>query len=109
MNIQSVSVNRPILKTRGFSILHIEIFEQVLNRKTNREINCMFGYTKKSHTIVDHSRKVMYKLLAMENVSKKDYIEYIVYPREYCFWWKKLLEKHKSALLNKAIKPEFYL
>jgi hypothetical protein len=108
MNTQPAHINRPILKSRGFSLLHIEIFEQILNQKTNQELNQLYGYTKRSHTIVDHSRKVMFKLLALENYSKKDHNLHIVYPRDYCFWWKKLLDKHRAELTSKAIKPEFY-
>jgi len=108
MNTQLISLNRPILRSRGFSLLHIEIFEHILNKKTNLEINNLYGYTKRSHTVVDHSRKVMYKLLAMENCSKKEYTAHVIHPRDYCFWWKKLLEKHREELSGKAIKPEFY-
>ena len=108
MNTQPVHINRPILKTRGFSLLHIEIFEHILNQKTNQEVNQLYGYTRRSHTVVDHSRKVMFKLLAMENCCKKDHSAHVIYPRDYRFWWKKLLEKHKTELISKAIKPEFY-
>jgi hypothetical protein len=39
---------------------------------------------------------------------KKDYKDRVVYPRKYQFWWKKLLEKHKYMLTQKAIIPEYY-
>jgi hypothetical protein len=64
---------RPLIKTRKFSTLHIEIFEQLLvSGKTNRDLNLQFGYTEKSHSIIDHSRKVMYKLLSYENLGKSE-------------------------------------
>lgn len=100
--------HRPLLKTKRFSSLHIELFEQILLGKTNRDINEIYGYSKRSHSVVDHSRKVMYKLLAMENLSRRDYADRVIYPREYCFWWKKFLEKHRDELLKIAIKPEYY-
>lgn len=99
---------RPKLKTRAFSTHHIVIFEYILLKKTNREIGRMLGYSCYSHVVVDHSRKVMYKLLALENLTKKEYLIFVKYPREYCFWWKKLLEKHKTALFQIAIRPIFY-
>lgn len=99
---------RPLLKTKRFSSLHIELFEQVLLGKTNRDINEAYGYTRRSHAVVDHTRKVMYKLLAMESLCRKDNMERIVYPREYCFWWKKLLDSHRDNLNRMAIKPEYY-
>lgn len=100
--------HRPLLKTKKFSSLHVELFEQVLMGKTNRDINHLYGYTQRSHAVVDHTRKVMYKLLAMENLSKREYADRVVYPRDYCFWWKKILETHREALLKMAIKPEYY-
>ena len=100
---------QPYLRTRRFSTLHIEIFEQILiSGKTNRALNQQFGYTKYSHCVVDHSRKVMYKLLTMENLTRAGYHDRIVNPRLYKFWWKHLLDKHKEALMCKAIQPEFY-
>ncbi|MBK0380467.1 hypothetical protein [Mucilaginibacter segetis] len=108
MNNQAFVTTRPNLKTRRFSTLHIEIFEYILLGKTNRELNRMLGYTRRSHAVVDHSRKVMFKLLALENLSRRDFTDRIVYPRKYQFWWKKLLDKNKAALLKVAIPPEFY-
>lgn len=102
------SANRPILKTKKFSTLHINIFEQILLGKTNREISRMFGYTQRSHAVVDHSRKVMYKLLAMESLSRMEHREHIVFPRRYQFWWKKLLLSHRHDLMQKAVQAEFY-
>jgi hypothetical protein len=99
---------RPLLKTKKFSLLHIELFEQILLGRTNRDINQAYGYTMRSHTVVDHTRKVMYKLLCMENLPKREHDEKIIYPRRYCFWWKQLLEKHRGCLSQKAIMPEFY-
>jgi hypothetical protein len=104
----SVPITRPNLKTKGFSTLHIDIFGYILVGKTNREINGMLGYTERSHAVVDHSRKVMYKLLAMEGLCKKDHIDRVIHPREYQFWWKKLYDKHKALLFASAIEPEFY-
>jgi hypothetical protein len=99
---------RPSLKTKGFSTHHIDIFKFILRGNTNREINGMLGYTKRSHVVVDHSRKVMYKLLAFEELCKKDYEERVVYPRKYQFWWKKLFDNHIDTLLKVAIAPGFY-
>jgi hypothetical protein len=90
----TIAITRPALKTRGFSTHHIDIFNFILLGKTNREINVMLGYTRHSHTVVDHSRKVMYKLLALEELCRRDHQVYVVYPRKYQFWWKKLLNKH---------------
>ena len=70
-----LSVSRPLLKTKGFSTLHLQIFEYILIGKTNREINRILGYTERSHAVVDHSRKVMHKLLAMEDLHKADFKE----------------------------------
>lgn len=103
-----LSVSRPLLKTKGFSTLHLQIFEYILIGKTNREINRILGYTERSHAVVDHSRKVMYKLLAMEDLHKADFKDRVVYPRKFQFWWKKLLNKHKTDLLSMAIAPKFY-
>lgn len=108
MNEAKLCLTRPKLKTKGFSTYHIHIFELILLKKTNKEINGMLGYTKRSHAIVDHSRKVMYKLLAMENLLKKDHVNYIVYPRDYCFWWNKLITKHQTGLLKIAVEPAYY-
>ena len=100
---------QPYLRTRRFSTLHIEIFEQILiSGKTNRALDQQFGYTQYSHCVVDHSRKVMYKLLTMENLTRAAYHDHIVYPRIYKFWWKHLLDKHKGELMCKAIQPQFY-
>lgn len=99
---------RPLLKTKRFSRLHIELFEQILLGRTNRDINQNYGYTQRSHAVVDHSRKVMFKLLAMENLCRRDHMDRVVYPREYCFWWKKLLEIHRDRLEKMAIMPEYY-
>ncbi|MDN3581445.1 hypothetical protein [Mucilaginibacter flavus] len=108
MNHDRVSQSRPLLKTKGFSNLHLEIFEYILIGKTNREINRMLGYTQRSHAVVDHSRKVMYKLLAMEDLHRADFTERVAYPRKFQFWWMKLLVKHKDALVFKAIAAKFY-
>jgi len=100
---------RPNLKTKQFSTLHIEIFEQILiSGKTNWELNKQFGYTKRSHCLVDHSRRVMYKLLALERLTREENMEKVIYPRVYKFWWKRLLDNHKEALSAKAIKPAYY-
>ncbi|RFZ90309.1 hypothetical protein D0C36_21155 [Mucilaginibacter conchicola] len=99
---------RPTLKTKGFSTHHIDIFNLILLGKTNREINQVLGYTKRSHAVVDHSRKVMYKLLALEELCRRDNLDRVVYPRNYQFWWKKLLDKHMEMLLSVAIAPGFY-
>lgn len=103
-----LSLSRPLLKTKGFSTLHVQIFEYILIGKTNREINRLLGYTQRSHAVVDHSRKVMYKLLAMEDLHKADFTERVIYPRKYQFWWMKLLTKHKTELQLMAIAPKFY-
>jgi hypothetical protein len=99
---------KPLLKTKKFSILHIELFEQILLGRTNRDINKTYGYTERSHTVVDHSRKVMYKLLSLEELSKRNYEDRVIYPRNYCFWWKQLLEKNRIKLVSMAVKPEYY-
>ncbi|MBB6130630.1 hypothetical protein [Mucilaginibacter lappiensis] len=105
MNINS----RPRLKTRQFSTLHIEILEQLLvSGKSNRDLNQSFGYTKRSHCVVDHSRKVMHKLLALEKLSREDNKDRVIYPRTYKFWWKGLLDRHRQALLKNAIAPAYY-
>jgi hypothetical protein len=103
-----ISLNRPILKSRGMSTHHIEIFELMLAGKSNREINQMMGYSQRSHAGVDHSRKVMYKLLAMEGLCRRDHIKQVASPREYCFWWNNILSKHIDFLTSHAIKPEYY-
>jgi hypothetical protein len=108
MKEEIISMNRPLLKSRGLSTHHIEIFGFILAGKSNREINQMLGYSKKSHVVVDHSRKVMYKLLALEDLSRKEHTDKVVFPREYCFWWKSLLLKHQRQLMGIAIKPEYY-
>jgi hypothetical protein len=104
----AIAITRPTLKTKGFSTHHIDIFKYILLGKTNREINVTLGYTKRSHAVVDHSRKVMYKLLALEELCRKDNKNRITYPRQYQFWWKKLLDKHMQTLLSVAIAPGFY-
>jgi hypothetical protein len=109
MKQEAVSMNRPLLKSRGLSTHHIEIFEFILAGKSNREINLMLGYSKKSHVVVDHSRKVMYKLLALEDLSRKEYTGQVIFPRGYCFWWKNMLLKHQQQLMEIAIKPEYYV
>ena len=104
-----ISLNRPLLKSRGMSTHHIEIFELMLAGKSNREINQMMGYSQRSHAGVDHSRKVMYKLLALEDLSRKEYTGQVIFPRGYCFWWKNILLKHQQQLMGIAIKPEYYV
>jgi|GEM_PF-1895437 len=108
MKTHAIAVTRPNLKTKGFSTHHIEIFIMILVGKTNREINSVMGYTQRSHAVVDHSRKVMFKLLALEGLSKREHAERVVYPRNYLFWWKKLFDKHTKALMAVAISPKFY-
>ena len=108
MNQDGISLSRPLLKTKGFSTLHLEIFEYILVGKTNREINRMLGYSERSHAVVDHSRKVMYKLLAMEDLHKANFRDRVTYPRKFQFWWMKLLVKHKDDLVLRAIVPKFY-
>ncbi len=105
---QTDSHSRPLLRTKGFSTFHIYIFELILLGKTNREINRIVGYSQRSHIVVDHSKKVMHKLLCCENLCKKDYHDKVVYPRKHLFWWKRLLDKHREELQIKAIKPEYY-
>ena len=98
-----------LLKTRGLSTHHIEIFEEILiSGKSNEALNIYFGYTKKSHCVVDHSRKVMHKLLGLEGLSKTELKERIVYPKLYKFWWKKLLDKHRDKLTSLAVKAAYY-
>lgn len=106
---QSISFKRPLLRTRGFSTLHIDIFEMILAGKTNREINKSIGYSLRSHAVVDHSKLVMYKLLSREGLCKRDYVDQVVYPRKYLFWWRKLFDEHHAALQEKAKKPKFYV
>ncbi|RYU91400.1 hypothetical protein EWM62_05515 [Mucilaginibacter terrigena] len=108
MKNNAIALTRPNLKTKGFSTHHIDIFSWILLGKTNREINTMLGYTERSHAVVDHSRKVMYKLLALEELCRMDYNGRVIYPRSYNFWWKKLLDKHMKTLLSVAIAPGFY-
>ena len=98
-----------LLKTRGLSTHHIEIFEEILiSGKSNEALNVYFGYTQKSHCVVDHSRKVMCKLLGLEGLSKTEFKECIIHPKLYKFWWKKLLDKHRDELTSIAIKAECY-
>lgn len=106
--INLIAMTRPNLKTKGFSTHHIDIFNMILLGKTNREINMLLGYSRRSHAVVDHSRKVMYKLLALEDMPRKENEPRIIYPRKYQFWWKKLLQKHMQTLLSIAIAPCFY-
>lgn len=108
MESNAIASTRPNLKTKGFSVLHIEIFMMILVGKTNRDINKIMNYTQRSHMAVDHSRKVMYKLLALEKLPRREYTERVVRPRNYAFWWKKLLEQHWEALYVAAIEPHFY-
>jgi hypothetical protein len=103
-----VSLNRPLLKSRGLSTHHIEIFEMILMGKSTKEINQTMGYSERSHAGVDHSRKVMYKLLALEGLCRKDHIRQVAFPRQYFFWWKNVLNKHLELLMSIAIKPEYY-
>ena len=101
--------SRPNLRTKQFSTLHIEIFEQILySGKTNQQLNLAFGYTLKSHCVVDHSRKVMHKLLVLEVLKREDYKEQLTFPRIYHLFWKRLFNKHKKRLYQKAIAPAFY-
>jgi hypothetical protein len=109
MEVRKEKSSRPLMNTRGFSTLHIEIFEQILaSGKTNRDLSEQFGYTRKSHCVVDHSRRVMYKLLALESLTKSEYKDRIVYPRTYKFWWMKILVKHRKALFDQAIVSNYY-
>jgi hypothetical protein len=97
------------LKTRGLSSHHIEIFEEILvSEKSNEALNIYFGYTQKSHCVVDHSRKVMHKLLGLEGLSKTELKERIAHPKLYKFWWKKILHKHRDKLIKLAVKAEYY-
>jgi hypothetical protein len=100
---------RPKLRTKKFSTLHIEIFEQILiSGKTNWDLNRQFGYTKRSWSVVRHSRRVMYKLLALENLKREEYKQKVIFPRESKFWWKRLLDKHRPALLKNAVTALYY-
>ncbi|WP_419801431.1 hypothetical protein [Mucilaginibacter sp.] len=109
-NPKPTSSTRPHLKTRKFSTLHIEIFEQVIDSgKTNRVLNERYGYTLRSHKIVDHSRTVMLKLLALEGLCKREYMDKIIYPRTHDFWWKNLFYKHRKLLMINVVTPQFYL
>jgi len=108
MEQEVISLNRPLLKSRGMSTHHIEILGLMLAGKSNREINQMMGYSQRSHAGVDHSRKVMYKLLALEGLCRKDHLKQVASPREYRFWWNNILSKHVSSLMAFAIKPEYY-
>jgi hypothetical protein len=107
MNIKKQFTTSQQLKTRGLSTHHIEIFEEILiSGKSNEALNIYFGYTKKSHCVVDHSRKVMYKLLGLEGLPRSAFKERVIYPKSYKFWWNKLLHKHK--LIKLAVKAEYY-
>ncbi|RYE26636.1 MAG: hypothetical protein EOP45_03620 [Sphingobacteriaceae bacterium] len=110
MNSDNIKIStRPLLKTRKFSTLHIEIFEQVIcSGKSNRTLNKRFGYTLRSHKVVDHSKTVMLKLLAFEGLCKKDYMDRVIRPRANSFWWKNLFDKHRKVLMSNAVNPEFY-
>ncbi len=103
-----VNLKRPLLKTKGLSTYHVDLFCQILLGKTNVKINAENGYTQKSHIVIDHTRKVMYKLLALEGLSRSVYMERVIYPRRYSFWWKSLFDKHRVMLMQIAIKPIFY-
>lgn len=107
--IAITETSRPFLRTKKFSKLHMEIFEHIMQGKTNREINKIYGYSQRSHAVVDHSRKVMYKLLAMEGLSRKEHGEQVVFPRRYCFWWNKLYNQHRPELMSIAIDPQYYM
>lgn len=97
------------LKTKGLSTHHIELFSQVLLDKTSRRIGIEYGYTSQSHSVNDHCRKVMYKLLALEGLSRAECHNETKYPRKYLFWWKNLLGKHRSRLYEIAIEAKFYI
>jgi len=47
-------------------------------------------------------------LLALENLTKKVYSKEVIYPRNYCFWWRKLLLKHQNVLFRVAIQQQYY-
>jgi hypothetical protein len=101
---------RPNLKTRHFSTLHIEIFEHILfSDKTNEQLNIQFGYTQKSHCVVDHSRKVMNKLLVLDGLKKSEFKAMVVSPRRYRLWWRRLLTKHRVSLFRMAVIPSYYI
>ncbi len=100
---------RPKLKTKQFTTVHIEIFELILTSgKTNWDLNREFGYTKKSASVVRLSRRAMYKLLTLEGLKKEAYKQEVTFPRKFKFWWKRILEKHRKALLDKAAPAEYY-
>jgi hypothetical protein len=80
----------------------------ILRGKTNREINNILGYTQRSHVVVDHSRKVMFKLLALESLTRLEHAERVIYPRNYKFWWKNLFDTHGQTLLSIAKEAAFY-
>ena len=100
---------RPVIKTRKFSTLQVELFEQILfSGRTNQDLNIQYGYTRRSHAVVDHSRKAMYKLLVFEDLSRSEYKERVTFPRQYAPWWTQLLNKHKERMLEMAIEAEYY-
>lgn len=103
------ATSKPHLKTKGLSTHHIELFTQVLLDKTSRRIGIEYGYTSQSHTVNDHCRKVMYKLIALEGLSRADHQVELRHPRKYLFWWTNLLNKHKNRLYEIAIEAKFYL
>lgn len=89
-----------VYRSRRFSGLYIDIFQEIIqSAKTNREISAAFGYSEKSDTIIIHSRKVMRKLLCLENLPLRQYQHRVIYPRQYRFWWTELFNKHKPSLL----------
>ncbi|TZF82052.1 hypothetical protein FW774_15265 [Pedobacter sp. BS3] len=89
-----------VCRSRRFSGLYIDIFQEIIqSAKTNREISAAFGYSEKSDAIISHSRKVMRKLLYLENLPVRQYQQRIIYPRQYRFWWAELFNKHKPSLL----------
>lgn len=100
--------NKPYLKTKGLSTYHIELFSQILLDKTSRKIGIEYGYTSQSHSVTDHCRKVMYKLMALEGLSRADHYEQLKYPRKYLYWWKDLWSNHKDKLYELAIEAKFY-
>ena len=100
--------NKPYLKTKGLSNYHIELFSQILLNKTFRKIGIEYGYTAQSHSVIDHCRKVMHKLMALEGLSRADHYEQIKYPRKYLYWWRGLLDNHKDKLYELAIEGKFY-
>ena len=104
MDIKTLPLHNPALKTKALSTHHVDVFELVLNGKSAGDINRVFGYSNKPDIITAHSRIVMLKLLRLENLPAKAYIKQLSRPRNYCFWWKSLLIKHKDLLMVIAIR-----